>query len=419
VRRGLLASACLIALAVSAYADPVLDRVESEIVKGRRLSVRVEVTTDGPGEVALEGQVNGVPVRLVKRVRKGGSRTVRFRLRPRKAGIRRPDEDIVFDLRAVVREQDGGSTGVDVNARMPVPVILLGGLGNELTDGAAPVSTMDAFAALLQAERGGAYTTEGKRANLITHPYPSLEQSLPELAKGLHKRVKQVLRRSPFSRVDLVGYSMGGLVARAWLDGRGRGRARRVVFVGTPNEGTPIAYLANEIPATTLLGLLGGDLGGSLGGFVDTLVSEDARETVRVFYPAYDWVDGLFGGGSNPAAGLAPLVAMNREPPDPEVEFHGIGYSEVAGEVQGLPLGTLETLDPLALAGLLAGGATPDLGALLDGEGDLVVPLRSVFMSDVPAWAAVLTTHDAGAGTHFTLLADPFVVQTVGQILAD
>ena len=47
MKRGVLATACLVALAVSAYADPVLNRVESEIVKGRRLSVRVEVTTDG------------------------------------------------------------------------------------------------------------------------------------------------------------------------------------------------------------------------------------------------------------------------------------------------------------------------------------------------------------------------------------
>ena len=53
-----------------------------------------------------------------------------------------------------------------------------------------------------------------------------------------------------------------------------------------------------------------------------------------------------------------------------------------------------------------------------EGSGDLVVPLRSVLMTDVPAGSAQIEPHDMGAGTHFTLLSDPAVVALVAQILA-
>ena len=47
------------------------------------------------------------------------------------------------------------------------------------------------------------------------------------------------------ARVDLVGYSAGGVVIRLWLADPGRAlRARRVVLLGTPNHGTELAGAA-------------------------------------------------------------------------------------------------------------------------------------------------------------------------------
>ena len=43
--------------------------------------------------------------------------------------------------------------------------------------------------------------------------------------------------------VDVVGYSMGGLVVREWAEGGGASTARRIVLVGTPNHGTDTASL--------------------------------------------------------------------------------------------------------------------------------------------------------------------------------
>jgi pimeloyl-ACP methyl ester carboxylesterase len=54
------------------------------------------------------------------------------------------------------------------------------------------------------------------------------------------------------SAVDVVGYSMGGLVARRWAADGGAAVARRIVLVGTPNHGTDTAalgQLAGACPA--------------------------------------------------------------------------------------------------------------------------------------------------------------------------
>jgi triacylglycerol esterase/lipase EstA (alpha/beta hydrolase family) len=49
-------------------------------------------------------------------------------------------------------------------------------------------------------------------------------------------------------KVDLVGYSAGGIVVRAWLRQAGNAaRARHVVLLGTPNHGAELASLAGTI----------------------------------------------------------------------------------------------------------------------------------------------------------------------------
>jgi triacylglycerol lipase len=64
---------------------------------------------------------------------------------------------------------------------------------------------------------------------------------LPASARTLGAAVE----RTGAARVDLVGYSAGGVVIRLWLADPGRAlRARRVVLLGTPNHGTELAGAA-------------------------------------------------------------------------------------------------------------------------------------------------------------------------------
>jgi triacylglycerol esterase/lipase EstA (alpha/beta hydrolase family) len=56
------------------------------------------------------------------------------------------------------------------------------------------------------------------------------------------RAVAAVVRASRARRIDLVGFSLGGLAVRAFLRSEGgAARARRVVFLGTPNHGTALA----------------------------------------------------------------------------------------------------------------------------------------------------------------------------------
>lgn len=51
--------------------------------------------------------------------------------------------------------------------------------------------------------------------------------------------------------VDLVGYSAGGIVVRAWLRQAGNAaRARHVVLLGSPNHGAELATLAGSVDAS-------------------------------------------------------------------------------------------------------------------------------------------------------------------------
>ena len=49
------------------------------------------------------------------------------------------------------------------------------------------------------------------------------------------------------SAIHVVGHSMGGLVTRRYLAGSPDARVKRVVLMGTPNQGSQIADLVNEL----------------------------------------------------------------------------------------------------------------------------------------------------------------------------
>jgi triacylglycerol lipase len=75
--------------------------------------------------------------------------------------------------------------------------------------------------------------------------------------------------------VDLLGFSMGGLVGRTWIQlAGGQGRVRRLISVGSPQRGSLVAApwpgrwlasIADMRPGSPLLRRLNGDLAGLAG----------------------------------------------------------------------------------------------------------------------------------------------------------
>jgi len=63
-------------------------------------------------------------------------------------------------------------------------------------------------------------------------------------ARRVERALDRLAQATPFGRVDVVGHSLGGLVATYWLKRIDQGRRiRRVVTLGTPHRGTPFAAL--------------------------------------------------------------------------------------------------------------------------------------------------------------------------------
>lgn len=79
--------------------------------------------------------------------------------------------------------------------------------------------------------------------------YSPLTCDLRKAAELLSRHVEEVCARTGHRRVDLVGHSLGGLIARYYVQRLGGDlRVRRVVTLGTPHSGTRVAPLMSAHP---------------------------------------------------------------------------------------------------------------------------------------------------------------------------
>jgi hypothetical protein len=105
------------------------------------------------------------------------------------------------------------------------------------------------------------YTVSGAGQNVFWFTYRSQDVTLPEGGRALAEYVRStVLPATYAARVNVVGYSFGGLLARWNVEYDVDGWAtlvNRVVLVGVPNEGTVLAYLAARAPSAVPFASLG------------------------------------------------------------------------------------------------------------------------------------------------------------------
>ncbi|MGE5623582.1 MAG: esterase/lipase family protein, partial [Methanocella sp.] len=68
---------------------------------------------------------------------------------------------------------------------------------------------------------------------------------LEDLARELGERAEEICRAEKADRLDIVGFSMGGLVARYYVKFLGgRERVERLVTISSPHHGTQLAHLS-------------------------------------------------------------------------------------------------------------------------------------------------------------------------------
>jgi len=67
--------------------------------------------------------------------------------------------------------------------------------------------------------------------------------SIDMFADQAAEKIDAILAATGSRQVVIVGHSMGGLVARAYLRRHGGARVRRLITVGTPHQGSMLAYI--------------------------------------------------------------------------------------------------------------------------------------------------------------------------------
>lgn len=125
-----------------------------------------------------------------------------------------------------------GATGGETSVQLP-PVLLLHGF----TD------NRSVFVLLRRALGAGG------RRRVETYNYSPFTRDLRVTARHLARRVEELCERSGQDRVDIVGHSLGGLVARYYVQCLGGdARVRTLVTLGTPHDGTRVAPFMDAHP---------------------------------------------------------------------------------------------------------------------------------------------------------------------------
>ncbi|MGV2915159.1 lipase family alpha/beta hydrolase [Streptomyces alfalfae] len=87
----------------------------------------------------------------------------------------------------------------------------------------------------------------GRRVESLN--YSPLTCDIPTAAALLGRYVEEICERTGRSRIDVVGHSLGGLIARYYVQRLGGdARIRTLVTLGTPHGGTRVAPLADAHP---------------------------------------------------------------------------------------------------------------------------------------------------------------------------
>ena len=77
--------------------------------------------------------------------------------------------------------------------------------------------------------------------------------SIDDYVEPLHRRIEELCAAAGTPQVILVGHSMGGLAARAYLRAYGSARAAKLVTLGSPHHGSRLAALGPGLNARQML----------------------------------------------------------------------------------------------------------------------------------------------------------------------
>jgi hypothetical protein len=242
-------------------------------------------------------------------------------------------ENVKFPVQVALR-QGGRTATAHRTITVLLPTVIVPGYANEL--GGRDDAALAAF-------RGHGYRDSGNGPTLFWFGYPSHELTLEQAAHALADYVhRTVLTTAYAAKINVVGYSLGGLLAR-WniqfdVDGWGA-LVNRLLLVGVPNEGTVVAYLYRNVPTFVPYGYL---------------AHAPAAHSMMPTFPF--WRDSSAHAWSVPSEADNPVLAeLNRRPMPSGMQvevFYGSAQNTVTGVTDnGAPtLGPGDGIVPAASA---------------------------------------------------------------------
>ena len=125
--------------------------------------------------------------------------------------------------RAVPRQLDAAGT----------PILLVHGI----------VDNHSIFTVMEQALRRRGFRT------LSAYDYGLLTRDIAEAAELLGEEIEKLAANTGYERVHVIGHSLGGLIARYYVQRLGGdAQVHTLVTLGTPHQGTQLAYAARLLP---------------------------------------------------------------------------------------------------------------------------------------------------------------------------
>ena len=84
---------------------------------------------------------------------------------------------------------------------------------------------------------------------LATYDYGLFTQNIPRAAQRLGEAIEQLSVATGYERIHVIGHSLGGLIARYFVQRLGGdSRVHTLVTLGTPHQGTQLAWAASLLP---------------------------------------------------------------------------------------------------------------------------------------------------------------------------
>ncbi|MGA2937720.1 MAG: alpha/beta fold hydrolase [Syntrophobacteraceae bacterium] len=120
-------------------------------------------------------------------------------------------------------------------------------------------------------------------AQVFPVPYDWRNKSQDTAGTILANTITNARQQSGHNKVDIVAHSMGGLVARLYIENLKKSDVRKLIMLGTPNRGSADAYFMWE----------GGETS-SLGFFIGNLFMDPLLESMKVGYGCTSESDSQF-----------------------------------------------------------------------------------------------------------------------------